>query len=65
MQIGKALINDSLRVSKLSQTFHLPTIYNFPVILRVKFVIFLKSSLLVNSLHCLFSLLTNFYDLMT
>ena len=32
MQIEKALINDRLRVSKISQKFHVSTIYNFAVI---------------------------------
>ena len=32
MQIGKPLINDRLRVSKISWKFHIPTIYNFAVI---------------------------------
>ena len=32
MQIGKALINDRLSVSKVSWKFRVPTIYNFAVI---------------------------------
>ena len=32
MQIEKALINDRLRVSKVSWKFCIPTIYNFAVI---------------------------------
>ena len=32
MDIEKALINDRLRVSKVSWKFHSPTIYNFAVI---------------------------------
>ena len=32
MQIKKALINDRLHVSKVSQKFRTPTIYNFAVI---------------------------------
>ena len=32
MQIEKALINDRLRVSKISWTFHVSTIYSFAVI---------------------------------
>ena len=32
MQIKKALINDHLRVSKVSWKFRIPTIYNFAVI---------------------------------
>ena len=32
MQIEKPLINDRLRVSKISWKFHIPTIYNFAVI---------------------------------
>ena len=32
MQIEKALINDRLRVSKVSIKFRIPTIYNFVVI---------------------------------
>ena len=47
MQIEKALIIDCLRVSKVCR--------NFPV----KFSIFLKSSLLFNSFHCLFCLQKN------
>ena len=32
MQIEKTLINDRLRVSKVSWKFHIPIIYNFAVI---------------------------------
>ena len=32
MQIEKALINDLLRVSKVSWKFRIPSIYNFAVI---------------------------------
>ena len=32
MQIEKAMINDRLRVSKLSEKFRIPTIDNFTVI---------------------------------
>ena len=32
MQVEKALINDPLRVSKVSWKFHIPTIYNFAAI---------------------------------
>ena len=32
MQIGKALINDRLRVLKVSWKFRVPTIYSFAVI---------------------------------
>ena len=32
MQIGKPLINDRLRVSKVSWKFRIPTIYSFTVI---------------------------------
>ena len=32
VQIEKALINDCLRISKVSWTFHIPNIYNFAVI---------------------------------
>ena len=32
MQLEKALINDRLRVSKVSIKFRIPTIYNFVVI---------------------------------
>ena len=31
MKIEKALINDRLRVSKVSRKFRIPTIYNFAV----------------------------------
>ena len=34
MQIGKAVINDRLRVSKVSWKFGIPTIYKFAVIFR-------------------------------
>ena len=34
MQIEKSLINDCLRVSKVSWRFHIPTIYNFTVICK-------------------------------
>ena len=39
MQIEKALINDGLRVSKVSGKFHIPTVYNFPVIYPVAYFI--------------------------
>ena len=32
MQIEKALINNRLRVSKVSRKFRIPTIYNFAII---------------------------------
>ena len=32
MQIEKALINDRLRISKVSEKFRITTIYNFAVI---------------------------------
>ena len=32
MQIEEALINDRLRVEKVSWKFHIPTIHNFAVI---------------------------------
>ena len=32
MQIEKTLVNDGLRVSKMSWKFRIPTIYNFAVI---------------------------------
>ena len=41
MQTEKALINDLLRVSKVSLKFHIPTIYNFVAITREIFY-FLK-----------------------
>ena len=56
MQIEKALINNRLRVSKVSGKFRIPTIDNFAVIYPVKFAIFLKSSLRFNSFYCLFCL---------
>ena len=34
MEIEKALINDRLRISKVSWKFHIPTISNFAVIYR-------------------------------
>ena len=42
MQIGKALINDRSRVSKVAGKFHIPTIYNFAVIYLWKLLFFLK-----------------------
>ena len=38
MQIEKALINDRLRLSKVSAKFRIPTIYNFAVTFPVNFV---------------------------
>ena len=35
MQIEEALINGRLRVSKLSGKSHIPTIYNFAVIMEL------------------------------
>ena len=46
MQIGKSLINDRLYLSKLSGKFCIP-------FLPMKFAIFLKNSLLFNSLYFL------------
>ena len=37
MQIEKALINDGLRVSKVSGKFRIPTVYNFPAIYLVAY----------------------------
>ena len=54
MQIEKTLINDHLRVSKVSWKFHILAIYNFVIIYPMKFAIFLKSILLFNSFYCLF-----------
>ena len=45
MKFDKALINNHLRVPKISWKFRIPTIYNFCNNLPVKFAIFLKSSL--------------------
>ena len=45
-QIGKALINDHLHVSKVSWKFHIPTNLLFSSKLPVKFAFFLKSNLL-------------------
>ena len=42
MQIEKALINDRLLVLKVSWKFRIPTIYNFVVIYRWKFLFSLK-----------------------
>ena len=42
MQIEKALINDRLRVSKVSYKFCIPTIYDFSVI-TPKICYFLKN----------------------
>ena len=49
MQIEKALINDHLRVLKVSWNFRILTVYNFCSNLHVKFAIFLEGSLLLNS----------------
>ena len=40
MQIEKALINDRLRVSKVSWKFRTPTIYNFAVICKWNLLLF-------------------------
>ena len=40
MQTEKALINDHVRVSKVSWKFRIPTIYSFAVIYSWKFAIF-------------------------
>ena len=59
--IEKPMVNDRLRVSKVSRVFCIQTIYNFAIIyLPVKFAIFLKSNLLFNSFHCLSCLSNNF-----
>ena len=50
MQTENALMNDLLRVSKVSYTFLTSTFYNFAVILPVKFAVFLKNRLLYNSI---------------
>ena len=42
MQIEKALINDRLRVSKVSGKFRIPTIYNLAVIFTHEICYFLK-----------------------
>ena len=52
MQIGKSLINDPIRNSKVSWKFRIPTFIicsNLPV----KFAIFLKSRLLFNNFYSL------------
>ena len=54
MQIEKVLINDRLRVSKVSIKFRISPIRNFAVNSLVKFAILLKSSLLFNSFCCFF-----------
>ena len=59
MEIEEALINDRLRVSKVSRKFRIPTIYT------VKFANFLQSSLLFNSFYCLFCLKTKLYGSIT
>ena len=57
MRIEKALINDRLRVSKVSWKFRIPTISNFAVIYPWKLIyIFLKNGLLFSSFYCLFCL---------
>ena len=53
MQIKKALINDCLRISKVSENFAFQL---FKVAIMLKFAIFLKSSLLFNSFYYLFCL---------
>ena len=42
MQFEKTLINDRLRVSKVSWKFHISTIYNFAVIDPWNFLFFKK-----------------------
>ena len=56
MQIEKALINDHLRVLKVSWNFRILTVYNFCSNFHVKFAIFLEGSLLLNSFYGLFCL---------
>ena len=55
IHVKKALINDRLRVAKVSWKFRFPIFCNFAVIyLPVKFTIFLKSNLIFNSFCCPF-----------
>ena len=42
MQIEKTLINENLRVSKISWKFHIPTIYNFSVVYPWNLLLFKK-----------------------
>ena len=56
MQIEKAVINDRLRLLKVSLESRIPTIYNFEVIYPLKCDILLKNSLPFNSFYCIFSL---------
>ena len=56
MQIDKALIYARLRVWKVSCKFHISTIYNFCSNLPVKFAIFFKNSLVLNSFYFVFFL---------
>ena len=56
MQNEKALINDCLRVSKVSWKFRIPLNYTFGVIHPWKFTIFWKSCLLLNNFYCFFCL---------
>ena len=54
MQIEKALINDHLRVSKVSLKSHILAIYNCAVIYQWSLLFSLKSSLLFNNFYFLF-----------
>ena len=65
MQTENAVINDLLRVSKVSYTFLTSTFYNFAVILPVKFAVFLKNSLLHNSISWIFCLWAKLYGSIT
>ena len=56
MRIEKALINDRLRVSKISWKFRIPTISNFAVIYPWKLIYFFKKWPTFSSFYCLFCL---------
>ena len=56
IQTETALINNRLRVSKVSWKFRISNIYNFAVIYPWNLFFSFKSSLLFNSFYCLFCL---------
>ena len=65
MQIEKSIINDRLRVSKMSWKFRIPTIYNFAVIYPWNLIFFYKAAYFFISFYCLFCLQTKLYSSIT
>ena len=64
IQIKKKKNNKwSLKCLKFIPKFHISTIYNSGICALVKFVIFLKCGLLINTFYCLFCLYTNYLRL--